>query len=170
MVLSPDSGARDPRPTILTEDKQIRRLHVQDLDGAVNVVSQIRIPKSFNARTPKDRRDLASSLRNALREHRPPRPAGGRGASLHAGGTERQEQAIAELRRKMRAHPCHGCSDREDHARWAERWWKLRRETDTLAAQIRGRTNTIAKTFDRVSVSAGALRLRSSRRRTACCR
>lgn len=51
----------------------------------------------------------------------------------------------------MRAHPCHGCSDREDHARWAERWWKLRRETDALAAQIRGRTNTIAKTFDRVS-------------------
>ena len=151
VVLSTDSGARDPRPAILTEDKQLRRLHVQDLDGAVNVVSQIRIPKSFNARSPKDRRDLAASLRNALREHRPPRPAGTRGASLHAGGTDRQEQAIAELRRKMRAHPCHGCSDREDHARWAERWWKLRRETDNLAAQIRGRTNTIAKTFDRVS-------------------
>lgn len=151
VILSPDSEAREPRPTILTEDKQIRRLHVQDLDGPVDVVSQIRIPKSFNARAPKDRRDLASSLRNALREHRPPRTAGGRGASMHAAGSERQERAIAELRRKMRAHPCHGCSDREDHARWAERWWKLRRETDNLAAQIRGRTNTIAKTFDRVS-------------------
>ncbi|MCC3298783.1 DEAD/DEAH box helicase [Arthrobacter caoxuetaonis] len=151
VVLTPDTSAREPRPTILTEDKQIRRLNVGDLDGPLDVVSQIRIPKSFNARTPKDRRDLASSLRNALREHRPPRPAGGRGASLHATGTERQEQAIAELRRKLRAHPCHGCSEREDHARWAERWWKLRRETDNLTAQIRGRTNTIAKTFDRVS-------------------
>ncbi|WP_066297773.1 DEAD/DEAH box helicase [Arthrobacter luteolus] len=151
VVLSTDTNGREPVPSILTEDKQIRRLHVQDLDGPVNVVSQIRIPKSFNARTPKDRRDLASSLRNALREHRPPRPAGGRGASLHAAGSEAQEKAIADLRRRMRAHPCHGCSDREEHARWAERWWKLRRETDNLSAQIRGRTNTIAKTFDRVS-------------------
>ncbi len=60
------------------------------------------------------------------------------------------EKKIAELRRELRAHPCHGCSEREDHARWSERWWKLRQETDGLIRQIQGRTNTIAKTFDRV--------------------
>ncbi|CEA08133.1 ski2-like helicase [Arthrobacter saudimassiliensis] len=151
VVLSPDQGAREPRPTVLTDEKQIRRLSVQDLAGPVEVVSHIRIPKQFNARTPKDRRDLASSMRNAIHDHRPPRAGGRRTDALHAGGTERQEQAIADLRRQMRAHPCHGCSDRENHARWAERWWKLRRETDALVAQIRGRTNTIARTFDRVS-------------------
>ena len=56
----------------------------------------------------------------------------------------------APKRASTRAHPCHGCSEREDHARWSERWWKLRQETDGLIRQIQGRTNTIAKTFDRV--------------------
>ncbi|WP_026552916.1 DEAD/DEAH box helicase [Arthrobacter sp. H20] len=150
VVLSADTS-REPRPTVLTEDKQIRRAGVQDLTGPLEVLSHIRIPKNFNARSPKDRRDLSSSLRNALHDKRPPR----RDAAVHdgfkTGITERQEASIAELRRKLRSHPCHGCSDREQHARWAERWWKLRRETDRLAGQIRGRTNTIAKTFDRVS-------------------
>ena len=160
VVLPPErSGAGQPgrephgRPallTVLTEDKQVRRLTDQDLNAPVEAVSQIRIPKSFNERTAKDRRDLASAVRNALHDHRPPRPAAGRTDPMYVSGAERAEKAITELRRKMRAHPCHGCSDRENHARWAERWWKLRRETDVLVGQIRGRTNTIAKTFDRV--------------------
>ena len=113
-------------------------------------LTRIRIPKSFNAKVPKSRRDLASSVRNALRENRPPAP---RAASTDFGLGSRmpnQEKRITELRRALRAHPCHGCSEREDHARWSERWWKLRRETDGLVRQIQGRTNTIAKTFDRV--------------------
>ena len=50
----------------------------------------------------------------------------------------------------MKAHPCHQCPDRENHARWAERWWRLRRETDGLQRKIDGRTNSVAKTFDRI--------------------
>ena len=151
VVLPQDSqSGREAKTTVLTEDKQVRRITAQDLDSAVESVSHIRVPKSFNSRVTKDRRDLASALRNALQENRPPRASAARRSSLQLSGAGRQEQIITELRRKMRAHPCHGCSDRENHARWAERWWKLRRETDNLAGQIRGRTNTIAKTFDRV--------------------
>ena len=51
----------------------------------------------------------------------------------------------------MRAHPCHVCPDREKHARWAERWWKLKRETDALSQQITSRTGAIARVFDRVT-------------------
>lgn len=148
VVLAGDA-ARDPRPTILTLEKHVRRLSVQDLDGPVEVLSRLRVPKQFDARKPKDRRDLAASLRNALNDRRP--PTSRTPVEFESAGTERQERAIADLRRRLRAHPCHGCSDREQHARWAERWWKLRRETDRLAQQIQGRTNTIAKTFDRVS-------------------
>ena len=60
------------------------------------------------------------------------------------------EQEIARLRAELRAHPCHGCSDREDHARWAERHHKLERDTRTLQRRIEQRTNTIARQFDRV--------------------
>ncbi|MFD1211529.1 DEAD/DEAH box helicase [Arthrobacter sp. GCM10027362] len=149
VILETDLSGHEPRPSVLTMDKQVRRLSVQDFDGPVEVVSSIRVPKSFNERSPKSRRDLASSIRNALHEHRPPR----RGAEYRdfvVPGSERHERQITELRRKLKAHPCHGCSEREDHARWAERWFKLRRETDQLMSQIQGRTNTIAKTFDRV--------------------
>jgi ATP-dependent RNA helicase HelY len=51
----------------------------------------------------------------------------------------------------MKQHPCHACNDREAHARWAERWWRLKRENDQLSGQIRGRTGAVAQVFDRVT-------------------
>jgi ATP-dependent RNA helicase HelY len=50
----------------------------------------------------------------------------------------------------MRAHPCHACPDREEHARWAERRWRLQRETETLQAKVSSRTGSLSRTFDRV--------------------
>ena len=151
VVLSSDHTSREPRPAVLTMDHQLRRIGIHDLEGPVSPVTRIRIPKSFNAKVPKSRRELASSARNAIRENRPPAPDSTRHNDFgRAAALPDQEGKIAELRRALRSHPCHGCSEREDHARWSERWWKLRQETDSLIRQIQGRTNTIAKTFDRV--------------------
>ena len=69
------------------------------------------------------------------------------------------------LRQRMKEHPCHGCPDREQHARWAERWWKLKRETDALSQQIRTRTGAVAKIFDRVTDVLLELGYLSDRRR-----
>lgn len=151
VVLSSDHSSREPRPAVLTLESQLRRIGVDDLEGPIAPLTRIRIPKSFNAKVPKSRRDLASSVRNALRENRPPARGSSRNTDFGLGSAvQNQEKKIADLRRALRAHPCHGCSEREDHARWSERWWKLRKETDGLVRQIQGRTNTIAKTFDRV--------------------
>jgi ATP-dependent RNA helicase HelY len=151
VVLSSDHTSREPRPAVLTMDHQLRRIGIHDLEGPVSPVTRVRIPKSFNAKVPKSRRELASSVRNAIRENRPPAPDSSRHNDFgRAAALPDQERKIAELRRALRSHPCHGCSEREDHARWSERWWKLRQETDGLIRQIQGRTNTIAKTFDRV--------------------
>ena len=56
-----------------------------------------------------------------------------------------------------KAHPCHQCPDREAHARWAERWWRLKRETVGLQRKVEGRTNTVARTFDRICDALEAL-------------
>ncbi|TAL44882.1 MAG: DEAD/DEAH box helicase [Salinibacterium sp.] len=64
---------------------------------------------------------------------------------------DRRQRQLTELRRRMKQHPCHACPERESHARWAERWWRLKRETDQLSAQIRSRTGAVAKIFDRVT-------------------
>jgi ATP-dependent RNA helicase HelY len=151
VVLGSDHNSREPRPAILTLDNQLRRIGIQDLEGPITPVTRVRIPKSFDAKVPKSRKDLASSARNAIRENRPPAPSSSRSNDFgRAAALPDQEKRITDLRQALRSHPCHGCSEREDHARWSERWWKLRRETDVLVREIQGRTNTIAKTFDRV--------------------
>ncbi|WP_423924043.1 DEAD/DEAH box helicase [Frigoribacterium sp. 2-23] len=64
---------------------------------------------------------------------------------------DRRQRRIGELRKRMRQHPCHACPEREQHARWSERWYKLKKQTDQLSAQIRSRTGAVAKVFDRVT-------------------
>jgi len=71
------------------------------------------------------------------------------GHASHAARQERQRE-IQKLRRQLQRHPCHNCPDRENHARWAERYWKLKRATDRLRRQIETRTGTVARQFDRV--------------------
>ena len=65
-------------------------------------------------------------------------------------GRHLQEQRLNQLKRDLRSHPCHACDEREAHARWGERWFKLRRELDAVMDQIEGRTNQVARTFDRI--------------------
>jgi ATP-dependent RNA helicase HelY len=57
---------------------------------------------------------------------------------------------IAELRRRMRRHPCHSCPDREQHARYAERYFRAKKDIDDLERQVAGRRHVIARTFERV--------------------
>ncbi len=147
VVLDADPHARVPRPGVLGTDREYRRLSLHDLPGPVEVLAQVRIPKGFNPKVPKDKRNLLAAVDAKLAEHSPALPSRSAGFGYQDDG---EDQAIATLRRALRAHPCHGCSEREDHARWSERWWKLRKETDGIIKAIQSRTNTIARTFDRV--------------------
>jgi ATP-dependent RNA helicase HelY len=65
-------------------------------------------------------------------------------------GRNELEKKLAQTKHSLKAHSCHRCPERESHARWGERWWKLRRETDAVIDQIESRTNQVAKTFDRI--------------------
>lgn len=153
VVLDPGTagGLEGPRPTVLTEDRQVRRLSLHDVPGALEVLARVRVRKNFNSRDAAAKRDLASSMRAALAEGRRdvPDPRRRRGGRAEDGDDPRRE-TLEDLRRQLRQHPCHGCTDREQHARWAERWTRLRKETDTLVRRIEGRTSTIATTFDKV--------------------
>ncbi|PFG31412.1 DEAD/DEAH box helicase [Paramicrobacterium agarici] len=71
--------------------------------------------------------------------------------SMSRAKRDKRQKRIAELQKRMRQHPCHRCPDRESHARWAERWWRLRRETDQLKRRIASRTSAVAAVFDRVT-------------------
>jgi ATP-dependent RNA helicase HelY len=144
VVLDPGlSTNEDPRPFVLLEDKQVKRLSLVEFSAAVEPVGRVKLPRNFNPRSPQARRDLASSLRALGLDSDGPRPR-----KLRSSAAEDPE--LNQLRKEVRAHPCHGCAEREDHARWAERHQKLKRDTDVLRGKVRGRTGSIARTFDRV--------------------
>ena len=62
------------------------------------------------------------------------------------------EEEIIATRKAMRNHPCHGCSDREFHARIAERAGRLRKEIIGLSDRVSNRTDVIARRFDLVQI------------------
>ena len=62
------------------------------------------------------------------------------------------EEEIGSIRKRMKNHACHGCPDRENHSRIAERAQRLQREIDGLQERINSRTNVIAKRFDRIKL------------------
>ncbi|MDJ0463308.1 DEAD/DEAH box helicase [Streptomyces sp. H27-C3] len=132
-----------PRPLVITAERQVKRLASIDFPVPVEPLERMRIPKSFNARSPQSRRDLASALRTKAGHIDPDRHRKPRAVAA-------DDREIARLRTALRAHPCHGCDEREDHARWAERFYRLQRDTRQLERRIEGRTNTIARTFDRI--------------------
>ena len=147
LVIAPPRSYKGEQsaPTVLTEHKQVRRLTVADLDRAVTPFGRLAVPKSFNPRSAKQRADLAATLRiKAPHEDAP-------SVQRHAAESARSEdERLTELRRELKAHPCHQCPEREDHARWAARWWKLKRESSALQRKVEQRTNSVAQTFERI--------------------
>jgi ATP-dependent RNA helicase HelY len=145
VVIDPGLSHDEPRPYVVTVDRQARRLGMIDFPVPVQALTRVKVPRNFNGRNPQMRRDLASALRTKTRDLPPPRPPG-----VEQEGAPAASDEVAELRSQLKAHPCHDCPDREDHARWAERWFKLDRDASTLRRRIEKRTNTIARQFDRV--------------------
>ena len=146
VVLDPGrrSGADDPRPMVLTANRHARRLAIVDFPTPVEAITRMRIPKSFNSRNPQARRDLASSLRDRAQGVQ------WRNNKAYRDHKDVHDPRVAEIRHQLREHPCHACPDRESHARWAERFAKLERDTANQRRRIEQRTNTVARQFDRV--------------------
>ena len=146
VVLDPGLGRRSdgPAPLVLTAQRSVQRLSVLDFPHPVEPIERIRIPRSFSPRSPQQRRDLAATLRNKVPDAQVKAHRGRRSTPAV------DDEEISRLRREIRRHPCHGCDEREDHARWAERYFRLKRDTDALRRRVEGRSQVIARTFDRV--------------------
>lgn len=138
-------AAAAPTPMVLTQERQVKRLAITDFPTPPPVVGRMRIPKHFDPREVRDRRNLSAAFRSKLTEldlsverYRPEAVAADLTASL------------AVLRSAVRQHPCHSCPDREAHARVAEQALRLTRESEGLRKQSQRRSNTIALRFDRI--------------------
>ncbi len=140
----PPNDPAGPRPMVLTEGRHVRRLSIVDFPRPVVALGSMKIPKHFNPRVAAARRDLASALifkGRDLPHHNEPN----RGPRELA-----PDPRISLIRKQLGEHPCHECPDRETHARWFERWYKLESDTVHNRRRIAERTNSIARQFDRV--------------------
>jgi ATP-dependent RNA helicase HelY len=136
----------EPRPLVLNEDRWAGRLSAADFTGPITVLGRMRLPKRVDHRVPRIRRDLAASLRNTG-IHPPVTP----GRRARAGLEAADAADLDALRRALRGHPCHGCDDREAHARWGERAGRLEKETEQLRQKVNATTHSLARAFDRIT-------------------
>ncbi|MHA6794666.1 DEAD/DEAH box helicase [Pseudonocardia bannensis] len=144
VVLDPGvNGNDEPRPLVLSEDRWSGRLSAADFPTPVEPLGRMRLPRHVDHRSPQARRDLASTLRNTGIQAPTQQRRRARGAAV-------DDPELATLRRALRAHPCHGCTDREAHARWGERYNRLERETEQLRQKVRATTHSLARAFDRI--------------------
>ena len=150
VVLDPglDPGA-EPRPLVLSEDRWAgpavhRRLPGPGRAAGPDAAAQAgRPPRPAGAPRP--------GVRAAQHRH----PGAGAAAPAAAAAGPAEDAELATLRRALRAHPCHGCADREAHARWAERHARLERETEQLRQKVRATTHSLARAFDRIRALLG---------------
>jgi ATP-dependent RNA helicase HelY len=131
-----------PRITLVTVDRQVRRLGAGEVHAPLIPVGRLRVPQGFAPRSASDRKSLADKLKRFADDVSASRPA-------RRTPAPDQDEAQA-LRRQMRQHPCHGCADRESHARWAERYHRLERETAALQRRVDSRTTSVSRQFDRI--------------------
>ena len=133
---------------MLTVDRQVRKLTVADVGTGV---AHGRVPpRAQGVHGARAGGPTGPGRRPALVGRRPTRDPPARTAPRAGSARPCDDAEIAALRRRLRAHPCHSCPDREEHARWAERWARLAGEHDALVARIAGRTGSIAAVFDRI--------------------
>jgi ATP-dependent RNA helicase HelY len=151
VVIAPASviESHEPRPLVLTSDRQIRRLNHHDGLNDLAPIGRVRVPKNFTSKDQKLRKILAAQVRDLASQQavskRSPRKL------------ERHNPLIQDMRDQLKSHPCHGCTDREAHARWGERYFRVQNQINEVKSRMQGRTNTISKRFDRLCEVLGRL-------------
>ena len=149
VVVSAAGNPTNPRVGVVTTKGQLRRLSTDDLNEPIVPFAGVELPRKLLTKSPKHRKNIAGWMHGAMSQQRPPISEGKQPVGFRY-NDEHDLARVEELRAKLHAHPCHGCPDRENHQTWANRWQKLRAETDKNIAKIQGRTNTIARRFDRI--------------------
>ncbi|MGE2833406.1 DEAD/DEAH box helicase [Mycobacterium sp. SMC-4] len=149
VVLEPARDDDDPRPLVLSEHRWAGRISSADYTGGAPPLGRMTLPKRVEHRNPRARRDLASALRSAAAGLDVPSARARRSGPAPDPDVDPE---LAALRERMRNHPAHRLSDREERARTVERYLRIERDNAQLRKKIESATNSLALTFDRIVV------------------
>ena len=142
VVLDAARDMDDPRPRVMTTSHNVKRIGFTDIGDAPAVIGRVNLPATFDSRSPKTRKWLGDQMKviaaSAPKFEKPEK------------SESRLDIEVSRLRKALRAHPCHGCNDREEHVRWHDRIYTAQREISKLESKVEARTSSIAKEFDRI--------------------
>jgi ATP-dependent RNA helicase HelY len=142
VVVYADSDPGSPRPTIVSDSGRLLRLSLADLHAGIDLVGRMAVPRKFVPKDPRARKELGARVAQEGRAmHQAARAA--------RAPAEAPRSDLDNIRHQIKTHPCHTCPDREDHARWAERYFRTLRDKDRLTGEISRATGSIAAIFDR---------------------
>ena len=130
---------------VLTADRGVIRLGPHDFAGPIRALGRIELPRPFAPRSPAFRRAVGEALRSVK-----PRGDDGRARGDPPDRDEEVPPGASEPAGSAGRHPVARCPDLTTHLRYAERAERLARDVDRLERRIRGRTESLARQFDRV--------------------
>jgi ATP-dependent RNA helicase HelY len=111
-------------------------------------LGRLELPKPYQPNNRAFQHRVADELRRARLGRR--RGGDGPGPGSGGPGGTPADDALASARAALVAHPVHACPDRDRHLRSAAQRVRARRELDDMRREVRTRTGSLARRFDRV--------------------
>jgi ATP-dependent RNA helicase HelY len=137
-VLSFANRRDDARLRVITVQRKVLTLGVADFDAPPDVLGQIELPTPYAPNNHGFQHEAARRLQRAKLHGAPER------------AQTRQSAEVVEARRLLEAHPVHRCPDRDRHVRALVQADRVRNELADLRRSVKGRTESLARRFDRV--------------------
>ena len=144
VVQAPTSGFATPLARVVGEDGKPGSVGPREAEGGLEVLGRMPVPDR-GAKRPKDRAELAATLRNADFTRAHTRSRGRDDAKV-----SKMLDEAAVLEERIRKHPVHSCPDRESHAGIGHEYARLLRERNALAKKINDRSSEIVDEFKAV--------------------
>jgi ATP-dependent RNA helicase HelY len=133
-------GGGQPQIVVVASDGRAARLGMRDFGLGPEIVGEVGLPRG-DRRSRSFRAEVAKRLARLPEADAAPRREQDDEPAYDPTGTPWND---------VRAHPVHACPDREEHERWADRYDSLTKDTEALRKVVTRRTETLARTFERV--------------------
>jgi ATP-dependent RNA helicase HelY len=134
----------DVRVRAITPERRLVHLGPRDFPTPPRAVARVTLPAPYAPHNAGFQRRVATSL-IATRLDEPTPPRANRPPRRHWRGEVAQAQAVTAA-----GHPVAVCPHARAHLRALDRAERLSREADRIQRQVKGRTESIARQFDRV--------------------
>ncbi|MCI0345352.1 MAG: RNA helicase, partial [Chloroflexi bacterium] len=135
------TGGGQPQVVVVAPDGRAARLGMKDFGFGPEIIGEVVLPRG-DRRSRSFRAEVAKRLSGFRPADEPPRE--------RPAETREELAAPSEAWAAVRAHPVHDCPDREEHEKWADRHEALAKDTEALRKTVTRRTETLARTFERV--------------------